>query len=330
MSLNKEQLADIARRLGACKKVLVSTHISPDSDAIGSSFALALALRLLGIEVVVYLFDVFPERMEPFRAGVSPIHSIPEKEFDAFVGLDAATANRLGDDFELLLKRASLTFNLDHHVSNSNWAEINYVDCEAAASAQIVFSLIKELGVSVDTEMANLLYAGLADDTGSFRYSNVNEKVFMCAAEIVRCGAQPERVSNWLYYSVPARVMQLRALAMEVTNIILDGQVGMVIVTKEMLDRCGATAQDSEGIIDDVRALRGTIGAVFMRETDDGWKLSLRSKASCLNVQDIAAVFGGGGHYAAAGCRMRGSREDVERKIVAELEKHLCRFQKVT
>lgn len=300
---------------------LVSSHIAPDADAVGSSVTMALGLLQLGKKATVYLYDKVPERLEAFVHGVPIIHDVPTKSVGALIVLDTASRTRVGKDAEELYRLSSVVFNIDHHFSNDCWGTHAFVDANAPASALIVLSMLKEMRVKVTPQMANLLYAGLLDDTGCFRFSNTSETAFDCGKELLSAGASPQEVANALYFSMPHRVHKLRSLAMNGLRLLADGKFSLVVVTKELLERSGAKAEDTEGLVDEARSIEGTYGAALMRELDDSWKISLRSKDDRLDVHALATSFGGGGHRAAAGCRILGTREQVETTLVQCLEK---------
>ncbi|MCB0324259.1 MAG: hypothetical protein KDD69_11835, partial [Bdellovibrionales bacterium] len=182
-------------------------------------------------------------------------------------------------------------------------------------TAYLIEQLFAHFGMTPSVAAAQLLLAGLMDDTGSFRYSNATVAAFDCAARLVAQGAAPEHIANILYFSLPERVLRLRAMAFNGLALLLEGRLAVIAVTDDMLQSCKADASDTEGVVELARSIEGTVAAAFLREIDSGWKVSLRSKDPRVNVNTIAGRFGGGGHPAAAGCRMQGSRDDVEQVL---------------
>ena len=313
-------LKDLTAGIAGLDSAIVSAHIAPDPDAIGSSTALALGLARLGKRTSVYLADGVIEKMRPLIRSVAVSNKIPDERASAVLVVDTAAKKRVGDFYADLFTRGERVFNIDHHVSNDGWGDINYIDGQAAAAAVIVFEILKELNVKFDSELANLLYAGLIDDTGQFRYSNTDRRALETAAALVELGAQPYVVANALYYSVPARVQKLRALALSGIKLELGGRAAIVVVTKEILAEAGAKDEDTEGLIDEARALEGTECAVLIRELQlGGWKISLRSKRLDFDVNQIAGKFGGDGHVAAAGCKITGTVEEVRTVLLREI-----------
>ena len=213
---------------------------------------------------------------------------------------------------------------IDHHESNPAWGTNNYIDPRAAASAVIVFQIAKQLGQIVGPEVATLLFAGLMDDTGSWRFSNSNGQSFLVAASLVAAGASPEEVANAIYFSVPEKVIKLRSMALGTLQTHCDGAVASIAVTRQMLEACDATIEDSDGIVDIARSLQGVRCAVFMREREQGWRVSLRAKDSSIDVNQVAGVFSGGGHPAAAGATIpSGSLESAIDSVIEVISKQL-------
>ena len=318
-------LEEVGQALRGLKSAIIAAHVSPDADAIGSSAAMALALAGLGIETHLYNVDEIPSRFFPLLRGLEFSQNIPEEEYSALVVLDTATRKRVGREVSRLQNRVSKVINIDHHVSNDSWGDLNFIDSVSPSTTAIVGRLLRSMEVEVSPQMANLLYAGLIDDTGCFRFSNTNTSAFEAGLHLLEAGASPVEVSSVLYFSMPERVLRLRAKALSSIEVALGGKVALVAITLADLQECRASADDTEGIIDDVRSLEGLDCAIFMRETKKSWKLSLRSNHPGLDVSEVAKVFDGGGHKAAAGCMIRGTKESVEKKVLDVLKKELKR-----
>lgn len=312
-------LQEILAVLSSSKRALFCTHISPDPDAIGSVGGLAHLFCELGGEAVVYLPEALPTRFAPLTEGLRVTSSIPAELFDAVVAVDTASLPRLGPEHQALAGLAPQFLNIDHHTSNTCYGMLQYIDGTAPASAVLVLRLYKEAGIAPSPRAASLLYAGLLDDTGSFRYSNTTPEAFLAASDLIAAGASAEAVANILYFSVPERVLRLKARAVEELRMVLDGQVAFIAVSAEMLASCAALPEDTEGIVDIARSVEGVRAAAFMREMDRGWKVSLRAKDEGIDVNAVAAKFGGGGHRAAAGCRIDGTLAEVQAQVESAL-----------
>ncbi|MCC6954981.1 MAG: DHH family phosphoesterase [Deltaproteobacteria bacterium] len=312
-----DRLEPILAELKRAESVLISSHIAPDPDAVGSSCGLALGLRALGIPAEVYLHDGVPRRMLGLTEAIDVYSSeLPEEKFSVVVAIDCATKRRLGPHHDALFALAPVTINIDHHVSNERYGKMNYIDSKTASASELTLRILRALECPMTPEIATLLYAGVLDDTGSFRFGNVTAETLRNAADLVSAGAVVETISNQLYYEVPIRMFRLRALTLAEMRPALQGRLSLAVITQGMLDTAGATAEDTDGIVDELRMLEGSICAVLIRQLEKGWKVSLRAKDASVDMNRVAGMFGGGGHRAAAGCTLQGAIEDVERQIV--------------
>lgn len=309
-------LDEIVDRLRSHGSFLISAHVSPDPDAVGSAVGLAQSLLMSGKRAECYFADTLPKSMETLLGDVIIHRDAPSSRFDALVVLDTASKARVGKDVESLLNRGSCSYNIDHHISNELWAEFNYVDATAAASAQIVLQIINRAKLGIETSVANLLYAGILDDTGGFRYSNTSGDALRAAASLVELGADPQEISNRLYYSIAERVLKLRAHCVQGIRLYYDGRFAVLSLSQAELDESGCSKEDSEGLVDLARSIAGVEACAFLREAESNWKISLRSKSPQIDVNKVAATFGGGGHSAASGCKIVGTREQVEMAVV--------------
>lgn len=302
---------------------ILATHISPDSDAIGSVVGLYLALKGEGKEVSLYLNDGMPNRF----VGLVPddlkyITSVPDSDF-IFIGVDCATKKRLGDLSEDLVARSRMSYNIDHHTSNELWAKLNYIDAVSPATACIIYKLLDELKINISSEMASLLYAGILDDTGFFRFSNTTPDSLSIAGKLVELGARPADISNIIHFNVPKRVVNLRAAALNTLQFYLNDRVAMLNVTRAMLDQTGCKSEESEGLVDLARGVEGVDLAFFIREMDDKLKVSCRAKTEEFDVNQLAGKFGGGGHKMASGFTFEGSLENCKSALLKEVAKLL-------
>lgn len=321
--LDSRELSDLCAALKAEKEVLIASHISPDPDALGSCFALQRGLATIGIAGTVYLSEPIPERLQNLFGNAIYTLDAPSRKYPALIGLDTASKKRLGPEFPRLLDYAERVFNIDHHASNEMWGSVNFVRPDVPATAVLVLAVLESLRASIDAQTANMLFAGLSDDTGSFRFSNATETAFAAAARLQRLGAEPEKIANALYFSLPERTIRLRARAMSSLKFVAAGKIALVAVSESLLQEVGAKPEDTDGLVDIARSCEGVVGAVFLRELADGWKASLRSKSSTFDVNAVAAEFGGGGHVAAAGCRVPGPLAEAEQLIEQALLRHL-------
>jgi phosphoesterase RecJ-like protein len=318
---------DLLRKIRQGNRFLLTSHINPDGDAIGSELGLARLLRQLGKGAVVWNRDETPTLYRPLP-GSDRVHNgsevpagFPEK-FDAWIVLECPSPDRTGLEEHL---GALPILNLDHHLGNQHYGAVNWVDSAAPAVGEMVFRLAQALKVALEPEVASCLYLTLVTDTGGFRYSNATPAAFEAAAALVREGAHPEQVAQWLYESQPASAVRLLAEVLPTLKLHDGGRIATVHLDPEMFTRAGASAGDSEGLTDHPRSIAGVDAVALVRRRDDGsCKVSLRSRGE-VDVEKIARHHGGGGHRNAAGFAISGSSaEEVERQVVADLSQLLA------
>ena len=311
----------LLERLRSGRSFLISSHANPDGDSIGSSLGLARILGQLGKSALVWNRDPTPTLYRPLP-GTDRIHSSSDPpagfpdDFDSFVLMECPSVDRTGLERHL---EARPLINIDHHLGNSEYGAVNWVDPSAPAAGAMVFRIAQALGAFVDTETATILYLTLVTDTGGFRFSNATEEAFRSAAELVARGAEPERVAQWLYESRPAGMVRLLAEMLSTLELHHDGTIATVALTGDMFARAQAGPEDSEGLIDYPRSIAGVGAAALFRELDERrFKVSLRSRGAT-DVEVVARRNGGGGHRNAAGCVAEGPYHEVKRQIVGEL-----------
>ena len=303
------------RRAVRDRKALISTHVHPDPDAIGSALAMRDILLQLDCEPHIILADPFPPRMA-WLPGAETIITLPAGEaqatYDFAVIVDAANRSRIGDVEKLLTPSVEIV-NIDHHISNDNFGHLNYVDVSTAATAELLFYLCRGLRLELTPDIATNLYAGLLTDTGRFRYSNTNPHVFEVAAELVRVGANPTEITNRLYYDLPEQDIRSMGGIYSTLTMFANGKIGTLMVRREQL------LEDPDSVVDLALSIRGVEVAALLSEAPEGKiRISLRSR-NYVNVSNIAQSFGGGGHEKAAGFRMHGTLESVRERILPAL-----------
>jgi phosphoesterase RecJ-like protein len=315
--VNKNNFAEIGRALRNHDKFAVLSHVRPDGDALGSTLALALALKEMGKEVRAWNEEGMLEKYS-FLAGAQLLtrpFSTPE-EFDVAIALDTATQDRLGTA-AAAVRKAKLWINIDHHPSNPGYGDLVYIDPIAPATGQILFELMTAEGLPINAAIAENLYAAISTDTGSFQYPNTTARTFEIAAELVRAGVDVGRLSQLLYENYPKRRVDLLRELLTTMQFGCDNKLAWFSLRQATARSVGALPEDNEGLIDHLRAIRGVIVAIFFEELADGKvRVSMRSKNPAVDVCAICQSFGGGGHTLAAGARVRGSLSDVSQKIV--------------
>ena len=312
------QIGDIIR---AHQSFLVAGHVRPDGDVLACQIALGLTLQSLGKSVEVWNPDGM-SRKYSFLPHSDLVRRPPAepRAFDVVIAVDTATHDRLGNIRERVASR-KVFLNLDHHPSNTRYGNINWIEPTAAASGELVHQLLHDNRWPVTPAIAANLFIAITTDTGSFQYSNTTPRTLRLAAELIEAGANVADLSRQCFQSYPLSRVRLAQLALAGMKLSCDNRVAFVWLTPEMYHQSGALHEDSEGLIDHVRAIDSVIVAVVFEQDDSGIvRISLRSKSDKVNVDKIAAKFGGGGHAAAAGARIPGEAATVEDAVLKAIE----------
>ncbi len=310
---------EIANALRSAKRILMSLHRQPDGDSIGSTLAIALGLRRLGKHVTVATPDPVP-RVYDFLPGVDtivPWAEVQDGAYDLVALYDCADERRTGAP-RPFAAYAPKVLQVDHHATNSRYGDVVFVDPLAAASAELAYRTLELLGVTVDRELALLLYVGLETDTGGFRYASTTPGSHRLAARLLDAGIDPGEVSQLVYERQSEGGLRLLGLALHSLRVRRDLSLAYFVLSDEDFARAGATVQDAEtiGIVDYARRLAGIEVAALLRSEGPGEvKLSLRSKGH-VDVAKLAARMGGGGHERAAGANVKTDLAQAERMLL--------------
>ncbi len=312
----------IAAALKGCTSVLISTHKSPDGDALGSQLGLMLALEKMGKTVVAHNLDPVPEiyRFLP-QNGRIRVGKPVQGRYDAFIVVDSDPP-RTG----LFDKTypADVLINIDHHVTNPLAWPLTWLDSAASATGEMVYGLIQELGVRTDRDIALCLYTAIFTDTGSFRYSNTTPESMKIAATLLETGADPWLVTENVYESFSYPRLKLLGTVIADMERSADGRTAWVVVTDELYRRTNTTAEDTDNFVNFVRSVKGVEVAVLFRQTGNAqYKISLRSKGR-VDLSRLAQSFGGGGHKNAAGGVLDGTLEEVKKRVLGDVEKTIA------
>jgi bifunctional oligoribonuclease and PAP phosphatase NrnA len=312
---------DLLKKIRQGNRFLLTSHVNPDGDAIGSELGLARLLRRMGKGAVVWNRDATPTIYRPLPGservhnGEEPPAGFPDM-FDSIIVLECPSPDRTGIEQHLSSRPV---INIDHHLGNQHYGAINWVDSAAPAVGEMIYRLAQGLKLTLDPETASCLYLTLMTDTGGFRFSNATPAAFEAAASLVRDGAHPEQVSQWLYESQPLAVIRLAGEMLQTLQIHEGGRIATARLTPPMFERVGAAPGDSEGLIDYPRSIAGVEAVALIRQREDGThKVSLRSRGE-VDVEKIARHHGGGGHRNAAGFVLEGDGEEVRQKVVEAL-----------
>jgi phosphoesterase RecJ-like protein len=319
-----QQIGEILNRH---QSFVILSHQRPDGDAIGSQIALGFALEAAGKRVRLINEDGLPDNLA-FLPGSDRIETPPAEPVDAEVAiaLDTATRPRLGEKALHAASGASVWLNIDHHVSNPRYGEFNYIDSNSPATGQILYDLITALGLPFPNETRDAIYVAVSTDTGSFQYPNTTAHTYELAADLIRRGLDVGKINELIYDSHPFRRVELMRALLNTLERSEDGVVAHWELRDETRQKLQLLPEDSEGLIDIIRAIRGVQVAAFFEELPDGKvRVSMRSKDRGLDVCKIASEFGGGGHALAAGIRMPGPLEDAKPQVLAAIREAVAR-----
>jgi len=299
---------------------VLTTHINPDGDGLGSESALLLALTSMGKKVTVVnanpipdLYHFLPER-EQFQVEVP--HT---QQHEVAIFLECPDETRTGGVISIP-GGAKYIINIDHHVFNSRYGTVNLVDPTAAAAGEQIWDLLCALDCQRNKRMAIGIYTAIATDTGHFKYAGVTSRTHQIIAQLIALGVQPSYMNEQLYERVPAEGLHLLAMGLCTVKYNAQHNVGWFAITQEMLRKANAKANYTENFVNYVRAVDGIEVAIFFLETAEGKvKISFRSRGT-IDVSTIARKFGGGGHQRAAGALLSGPLEEVQIRVLAEVE----------
>jgi bifunctional oligoribonuclease and PAP phosphatase NrnA len=303
---SEDDVTSVADAIRANDRFLVVTHENPDGDALGSMLAMALALRALRKDVVMYLSGNAPTPAEYRFLDLGDVRrELPDDlEERVLLAVDCANDRRIGEE-NTGVDRAKLVVNVDHHHDNSEFGDVNLIVAEASSTSEIVRDILRALDVALTPEIAAALYVGLVTDTGRFQYTNTTPKALRLAAELVEAGADVHGIFRHVYETVQFSKLKLLARALERAQLFEGGRLVVSYLLKDDFGDVGAEEPYSEGIIDSLRAVEGSEMVALIREPprNEGpaRRISLRSSHDEVDVSAVARKLGGGGHRQAAG-----------------------------
>jgi phosphoesterase RecJ-like protein len=309
-----DDLAQVLQEIQQRRRFLVTSHARPDGDAIGSTLALAQILRKMGKSAEIVLGDPVPLLYHPLPGSETIVRSSQVNgDYDAVIILECDSVQRTrlrGLDNQFLI-------NIDHHASSRPFANINWIDPSAVATAELIFRLAQAAQVKITPEIATCLYTAVLTDTGAFCYAPTNACTFELAKFLVEHGADPGKIAQSVYFSSPMSKMCLLGAAL--SRLERDGEIAWMSVTRHDMERFGALEEDCEGLVNYALSISGIEVAIFFREVaQERIRVSIRSKGA-VNVAEIAQKFGGGGHECAGGFSTEGPVEESVKRVLAEL-----------
>jgi bifunctional oligoribonuclease and PAP phosphatase NrnA len=319
--------SDIRQAILSAERPIIATHARVDADAVGSAIGLAHLCR--GVGVAPHAVRAGDFRLPPtldfidVNGLLSEDSLEPINDADLVIFVDCADEDRAGDVSAALGQRQDCyrSINIDHHVTNTRFADINLVIPEAAATCEILVHLLSSLEISIAPDLATALMAGAYGDTLGLKTPSTTPATMRACADLYEAGAYLDLIVDKLFRKKPMTTAHLWGEVQ--ARAAWYGRLVWSIVTNEMLERSGAQSSETEGLVNFLAGVEGAFAATLIQESPDGWRVSLRSTTALVDVSELAGHFGGGGHPRAAGCRLEPGRESVDQflaYIAAELD----------
>jgi len=301
----------IWNKIQESNNIVLISHVNPDGDALGSSLSMYNILKKQGKNVTICNVTDLASYLD-FLPNYDKVKKTLPKKIDLMISFDCGSFDRLGID-----RRDYFLINLDHHISNTNYGDINLI-------SQVVFNILEANNIEIDKDSSICIYTALVTDTGNFQYESVTAEVFRIASELVKCGTSPEFISKMLYERDRLSRLRFLAKALDTLELYAEGKVGVVEVTNELMAKTGAIKDDTEGLVNMVRKLETVEVSMMLREEEDGSiKISLRSK-NYVDVSKIAVKYGGGGHIRASGATIKDkSFSEIKEMVINDINEEL-------
>lgn len=303
---------------------LITSHINPEGDALGSELALALTLEKIGKSVEIWNRDPVPEiyKFLPYSEKIYHGEKI-NRRYEVLILVDCGNMDRTGwvDKNNL---PANSVFVIDHHLTESPLKDNGWIEPDASSTGEMIYNLVISLGIEIDLNIAVNIYTAIMTDTGSFRYSSATPDAFRIAGILVEKGVNPSKINREVYESSPFRKIRLLGYALRTIGRNQNGKVAWMTINKRMFKLANARAEDTEEFVNNLRSVKGVEIAILFRQKGlKTFKVSFRSRGK-VDVAKIAETFGGGGHRNAAGCELKGNLTEIKKKVVGMVESKLA------
>lgn len=325
-ALKSAQWEKLKKLLVESSTFALTTHIHPEGDAIGSELALGRALKKIGKKVRIANSDPVPRIYSFLDSGgevelYQSEHDTVFGESDMIIVVDVGVFSRLGSVANVIRRKPTIIACIDHHITNKLIGDINILEIDASATAELIYDLVCELDIPIGRDIAEPLFVGLATDTGWFRFMNATARSFRIASELVERGVEPAKLYREIYEMLRPQRMRLLGEALRNLQTELDNRIAYFTITRDMFNATGATEEDLEGFVDELKVISGTEVVILFREMPDGSsKANLRSKGN-LDVGRIAEELGGGGHHHSSAITSSESLSSFRKHILERLRR---------
>ncbi|MEE9499914.1 MAG: bifunctional oligoribonuclease/PAP phosphatase NrnA [Candidatus Omnitrophota bacterium] len=321
-----ETIESIIKAIRKFERFLITSHMNLEGDSLGSQLAMANLLKNLGKDFVIFDNSRVPDHYQflPHVKLIQHKMDIRNTRFDAAIVLDCPTLARTGKVKEAV-KKAGYIINIDHHVSNERFGDLNWIEKGASSVGEMIYKLYKKLNSAITKEIALHMYIAILTDTGSFNYSNTSSVTHEIVSELLGYGIKPYDISKSIYENKSPGDIKLLARVLLSLKVIENGRIAYIVVRKKLFNETKTRETACEDIISFARSIKGVDAAVFFREDIKKkgiFHVSFRSSKG-MDVNKVAATFGGGGHKSASGCTLRGNFEEIKRKVLKRIKNEL-------
>lgn len=297
-------------------KFYILTHQYPDGDTLGSSYALCMALQKIGKKAKV-LSDPFPAKYDILCRDVKAEDFSPE----CIISVDVADSQILA--YSLRDYADKIDLSIDHHALSKSFSKFRYVEPDSAATAEIIYSLIKMLGVAIDKSIATCIYTGITTDTGCFKYSNATPRSYRIAADMLELGIDANNINRVMFDTKTRSRLEIERMVLDNIEFYCDYKCALIYVTLDMIKKANANDSDLEGLASIPRQIEGVLVGITMRQKEDGsFKVSIRTDAT-ISSNGISQKFGGGGHQCASGCSLNLELGMAKKALIEEVQKFI-------
>lgn len=305
--------------------IAITSHVDPDGDSIGSILALWLALKQRYKNIEIFINEALPNRYSflPQSKYIKKYEDIKEKNFDLFFALDCADKKRLGYSIEVM-EKSKIVVNIDHHISNTRFGDINIIDINSSSTCEMIYFIIKDMGLTINQQIATCIYTGIVTDSGNFMYDNATEKTHLVAAKLMKTNINKQGIVYNLYQK--KSINSLRFLGYSLTNmeIELEGRLAIFQISSNLLEKFNIPNDDVENLVNYGRDIESVDIAVSIRETNDKEvKLSFRSKHDDVDVGALAQLFNGGGHKKASGAVLTSTLDEAKNQVIEKAKQFI-------
>jgi len=315
--------SEIAQALDKHRRIMITSHVNPDGDNVSSQLALASILTGQGKQVHIIDQDPVPERYRFLPGWESISNKMEAPNVTAVCVVDCANPERIGKVAELITPATMELIVIDHHVSNNGFGHIQYIDSQASSTCELIYRISQKLGVKLTAEQTTILLSGIMTDSGGFRYSNTSPSTLRNAALLMEAGAELAWISEQLYFQQPLRHLKVLGQLFDDLQTAGNGKISWVALTQEIARKHGFDINDSEEFVSHVLSVKDAeVGLLFKEQGNGIVRVSFRSKGR-VDVNRLAAIFGGGGHIQAAGARIRGTVDEVTKLVIETVAREI-------